>query len=97
MGSLLLVHHTVLEFFLAQYSITENLLFLLNGLVISWGEHVLLDRSCVGLTRVLCCSEESSTKGLVSMNSWRSRANCKERLDLVGLRACTTFFFPKYF
>lgn len=57
---------------------------------------MLLDQSCVGLTRVLCCSEESSMNGLVSMNSW-SRANCKERLDLVGVHACTNFFLPKYF
>ena len=59
--------------------------------------HVLLDQSCVGLTHVLCCSKESSMKGLVSMNSWRSRANCKERLDLVGLCARAKFFFPPIF
>lgn len=57
---------------------------------------MLLDQSCVGLTRVLCCSEESSMNSLVSMNSW-SRANCKERLDLVGVHACTIFFSPNIF
>lgn len=56
-----------------------------------------MDNTCtveskgVGSTR-MCCSEKSSMKGLVNMSNWKSKTNCKERLDLVGLCACT--FFP---